>query len=209
VSSNTRFVEEPQLVSDNNEAASIKQRWLIAAHRTNKFHQRMSVADQGKKCRDDNDRKKCSFAEKIVACLVFEIVAGNVPKRARRGPATICAETLKCDRMVVVIGNRRHVMPVHCGIKGVAAAGVTGCYYCWFHGFRCLLFPVRCASHPNWIQNLLPPENLFATARLPAESTLPVRKDGVALGETFDACVATGVAILSEALDETAVVRRF
>ena len=43
----------------------------------------------------------------------------------------------------------------------------------------------------------------------PPESTLPVRKDDVALGETFDACVATGVAILSEALDETAVVRRF
>src|SRR5947207_527578 len=103
-----RFVSEPQLVNDKNEAASMRRsfRRLEVTDRTNKSHQRMCVADQGKKCRDDNDRKKCSFAEKILARLVFEIVAGNVPKRAHRASPTIGPKTLECERLVVTIGNQ-------------------------------------------------------------------------------------------------------
>ena len=86
----------------------------------------MRVADQRKKCRDDDDREQCIRRENP-AVLRFDIVTGNIPKRAHRGPPTICAQPFECDRMVVVIGNRRPVTAAHCRIKRVAAAGFTGC----------------------------------------------------------------------------------
>ena len=84
-----RSVAEPQPVSDSDHATSIRRKFcrLIVADGTNKFYQRMRVVYQGKKRREDDDRKKRGFTQKVVARFVFEIVAADIPERSALGRA--------------------------------------------------------------------------------------------------------------------------
>src|SRR5438034_8491772 len=96
LSSKARSVAEPQPVSDNDHAINVRRKVcrLIVADGTNKFYQRMCVAYQGKKRREDDDRKKRGFAQKIVTRFVFEIVAADVPERQYGDASTIRVKTL-------------------------------------------------------------------------------------------------------------------
>src|SRR5713226_10690685 len=86
VSSRTRSLSEPQPASDNSSTAAICRTLclLVRGDRTHKLYQYVHVVDQGKSCGDSDDREKHGLALEVVSGLIFQIIAGDPPKRSRR-----------------------------------------------------------------------------------------------------------------------------
>ena len=96
--------------------------------------------------------KTAASAKKFVAGFVFEIVAGDIPKRPWGGNRIFRTRMFEGDRMIVIICRGRASAFAHSGIERFVAACVIDCGRCWFHDFIALLLPVRCVVHPPWIQ---------------------------------------------------------
>src|SRR4029077_3909152 len=109
VSSRVRSVGDPQPATAGNKAANITRMLcrLVVADRTHKFHHRMCVADQGKKCRERENRPKRCFTPEIVAGFIFHIVACDIPKRACTSAHITCTRLLESEGIVIVICDRQ------------------------------------------------------------------------------------------------------
>ena len=71
--------------------------------RTHELYQRVQVVHQGKSCRDSDKCKKRSLTPEVVARFIFQVIAGDVPKRLRRIAHVTSAESSECDGVITVI----------------------------------------------------------------------------------------------------------
>ena len=66
----------------------------------------MHVVNQGKSCGDSDDREKHALTLKVVSGLVFQIIAGDLPKRSRRVARIMSAGFSEGDGKVVIVCDR-------------------------------------------------------------------------------------------------------
>jgi len=73
---------------------------------THELYQRVHVVNQGKSCGDSNDREKDALTLEIVSGFVFQVIAGDLPKRSRGVARITSAGSSERDGMVAVICDR-------------------------------------------------------------------------------------------------------
>ena len=78
----------------------------MRGERTHELYQRVHVANQGKSCGDSDGREKDAFTLEIVPGLVFQIIAGNLPKRTRGVVRIMSAGFSERDGMVAIVCDR-------------------------------------------------------------------------------------------------------
>jgi len=74
--------------------------------RTHELYQRVHVVNQGKSCSDSDDREKRALTLEVVSGFVFQIIAGDLPKRSRRVARITSAGSAEGDGMVVIVCDR-------------------------------------------------------------------------------------------------------
>ena len=89
--------------------------------RTQKLYQRVHVVNQGKSCGDSDGREKHALTLEIVPGLVFQIIAGDLPKRWMRVTRITSAGSCEGDGMVVKVCDRRPTGLASCVIERMAA----------------------------------------------------------------------------------------
>ena len=63
----------------------------------------MDVVNQVKSCGDSDDPEKRALTLEVVSGLVFQIIAGDLPKRSRRVARITSAGSSEGDGMVVIL----------------------------------------------------------------------------------------------------------
>jgi len=71
--------------------------------RTQELYQRVHVVNQGKSCGDSDDREQHALTMEIVPGLVFQIIAGDPPKRSRGVACIMSVGSSEGDGMVVIV----------------------------------------------------------------------------------------------------------
>ena len=89
--------------------------------RTHELYQRVHVVNQGKSCGDSNDREQHALTLEIVLGLIFQIIAGDLPKRSLRVARITSAGFSEGDGMVVKVCDRRPTGLASCVIERMAA----------------------------------------------------------------------------------------
>ena len=93
--------------------------------RTHELYQRVHVVNQGKSCGDTDDREKHALTLEIVPGLIFQVIAGDLPKRLRRVARITSAGSSEGDGMVVIVCDRRPTGFASCAIERMAAPVLT------------------------------------------------------------------------------------
>jgi len=147
----------------------------------------MRATDQGKRCRERKDRPEHSFSPKIVSRFIFEIIAGDIPKRSRASARITRARLLECDRMVIVICDRRSPAFALATVEWLAASR-TDDWECWFHNccflWDALRIRVGFKNYRSGCVSLVPGNRKLATGRVrpiggpEAPATLSSRSQG-------------------------------
>ena len=78
----------------------------MRGERTHELYQRVHVANQGKSCGDSDGREKDAFTLEIVPGLVFQVIAGDLPKRTRGIARIMSAEFSERGKMVAIVCDR-------------------------------------------------------------------------------------------------------
>ncbi len=74
--------------------------------RTHELYQRVQVVNQGKSCSDSDDREQHALTLEIVPGLVFQVIAGDLPKRSRGVAPITSAGSSERDGMVAIVCDR-------------------------------------------------------------------------------------------------------